>query len=52
MSGGFCKAIQIDLEAFRLTGKVQLAKAHSINVLPNTLSCQANQQGGIYFITQ
>jgi hypothetical protein len=43
MSGGFCEAIQISLEAFRLTGKVQLAKAHSINVLPNNLLRQANQ---------
>jgi hypothetical protein len=43
MSGGFYKAIQISLEAFPLAGKCQLAKAHSINVLPNNLLRQANQ---------
>jgi hypothetical protein len=52
MSSGFCEAIQISLEAFRLTGEVHLAKAHSINVLPNKLPRQINQTLGIYFITQ
>ena len=31
MPGSFCKAIKISLKAFRLAGKLQLAKAHSIN---------------------
>jgi hypothetical protein len=43
MPGSFCKAIQISLVAFRLAGKIQLATAHSINVLPNNLIHQANQ---------
>jgi hypothetical protein len=38
MSGDFCEAIQISLEAFRLTGEVQLAKSHSINVLRPSMS--------------
>jgi hypothetical protein len=43
MPGGLCKAIQISLEAFRLRGEFQLAKAHSMNVLANNLSGQVNQ---------
>ena len=42
MPGSFCKAIKISLKAFRLAGKLQLAKAHSINVLPNNLHRRAN----------
>jgi hypothetical protein len=52
MSGGLCKAIQIRLEAIRLTGELLLAKAHSINVLFNNLLRHANQTSGTYFITQ
>jgi hypothetical protein len=37
MPGSLCKAIKITLKAFRLPGKLQLAKAHSINVLANNL---------------
>jgi len=43
VAGGFCKVIQISLEAFRLTGKIKLAKAHSLKVLPNNPCRQANQ---------
>jgi hypothetical protein len=43
MSSGSCEALQISLEAFRLRGEIQLAKAHSINVLPNNLPRQVNQ---------
>src|ERR1035437_7181622 len=42
MPGIFFKAIKISLKAFRLAGKLQLAKAHSINVLPNNLHRRAN----------
>jgi hypothetical protein len=43
MSGNFCQAIQISLEAFSLTREIQLAKAHYFNVLPNNSPCQNNQ---------
>jgi len=40
MPGGPCQAIQISLEAFRLTGEFLLATAHSNNVLPNIFDRQ------------
>ena len=52
MSGGFCQTIKIDLQTFPLTREIQLARAHSINVLPDKLHRQNNRSRGIYFITQ
>jgi len=52
MSGRFCKAIQISLEAFRLRAAFLLVKTHFINLLPHNLIRQSNQPWGIFFITQ
>ena len=52
MSGNFCQAIQINLEARPLTRKILLAKAHSFNVLPNNFLHQNNQNVGTKLIIQ
>ena len=43
MSGDFCQSVQIGLETLPLTREIQLARAHSINVLPNNLLRRVNQ---------
>jgi hypothetical protein len=47
VTGGFCKAIQISLEACRLTGEFKLAKALSLNELPDNLLRQVNRLWGL-----